>query len=623
MEPKLGADLSGVRVHTGSDSAAAASSFGARAFTVGADVHFNSGQFSPGTKEGDRLIAHELTHVVQAQKSGVQRKAEEGAEAEAKGDDGKHEVSSPEEPAEKEADKIGDQVAEEHDGDATAKDSGAEAKGDAKTDGKRKPSDKRGDQAEKKAGNGDGKKDEAGQEGKPEASDKKDDAKQGAEKTDAASGANEKKASEADGKKTESPTEKPTPKVQAKLEGSAPRIFLAPTPGASPRPAAPAAGAAAPGAAGGAGAAGAAPEKPLPTSLVQPNATTIAQPSESVELELLQGGPVQASGGGGDVRQTVENIVRKPGARQEATTLTLPPLDTAALQAAPGATALAQSIVAQTGVSSVTIQTSGDTATVTEQVNPQAPGPTIQLRRRLTARQHFVGNNAWFTQAQLGAAIQAPSKAGEYARLWVASGVLTEATHQNSAGEKMYSFTPDVMHHENPTTLATAVETRWGRMKPALQTQIQGSSTENFAFQAMTVDDAAKSDGIAWVRTTPPEANIPKPPLNNELVQRLVNGEDSALKTGFQSRAGTKVADQVKTFGQQKQLAPELMTKVGYEPNLGPYGTVKMPDSADVDAEVLAAVASAGDILGFFRLMASGGTPKLTRCCESSWLMAT
>ena len=40
------------------------------------DVHFAAGQYAPGTKEGDRLLAHELTHVVQGQKSGVQRKAE-------------------------------------------------------------------------------------------------------------------------------------------------------------------------------------------------------------------------------------------------------------------------------------------------------------------------------------------------------------------------------------------------------------------------------------------------------------------------------------------------------------------------------------------------------------------
>jgi hypothetical protein len=76
MEPRLGADFGGVRVHTGGESAEAAKSFGARAFTVGDDVHFNAGEFAPGTKEGDKLLAHELTHVVQGQKSGVQRKAE-------------------------------------------------------------------------------------------------------------------------------------------------------------------------------------------------------------------------------------------------------------------------------------------------------------------------------------------------------------------------------------------------------------------------------------------------------------------------------------------------------------------------------------------------------------------
>lgn len=73
MEPQLGADLSNVKVHTGGDSAQAARGLGARAFTVGDDVHFNAGEFAPGTKEGDKLLAHELTHVVQGQKSGIFR----------------------------------------------------------------------------------------------------------------------------------------------------------------------------------------------------------------------------------------------------------------------------------------------------------------------------------------------------------------------------------------------------------------------------------------------------------------------------------------------------------------------------------------------------------------------
>ncbi len=65
MEGELGADLSGVQLHNSGESADAAKSLGARAFTVGNDVHFNAGELRPGTKEGDRLLAHELTHVVQ------------------------------------------------------------------------------------------------------------------------------------------------------------------------------------------------------------------------------------------------------------------------------------------------------------------------------------------------------------------------------------------------------------------------------------------------------------------------------------------------------------------------------------------------------------------------------
>jgi hypothetical protein len=119
MEPRLGADLSRVRVHTGGDSQKAAGDFGARAFTVGDDVHFNAGEFKPGTKDGDHLIAHELTHVVQGQKSGIQRKAEPGAEQGGDHADahGGEEVSKPGQPAEQEADAVADEVSEDlHDG---------------------------------------------------------------------------------------------------------------------------------------------------------------------------------------------------------------------------------------------------------------------------------------------------------------------------------------------------------------------------------------------------------------------------------------------------------------------------------------------------------------------------
>ena len=120
MEPRLGSDLSNVRVHTDGESATAAEGFSAKAFTVGNDVHFGSGQYQPGTKEGDKLLAHELTHVVQGQRSGIQRKAEtpgDGGHEDEAAHDGGHadaphgaEVSHPDEPAEKEADAIAEHV---------------------------------------------------------------------------------------------------------------------------------------------------------------------------------------------------------------------------------------------------------------------------------------------------------------------------------------------------------------------------------------------------------------------------------------------------------------------------------------------------------------------------------
>jgi hypothetical protein len=120
MEPKLGADLSGVRLHTGSESAHAATNFGARAFTVGNDIHFNAGQFAPGSKEGDKLLAHELTHVVQTGRSGVQRKAEEDDSFGEK-DVSSRDVSEPDEPAEKEADAVGERVGADLHDDRTTK----------------------------------------------------------------------------------------------------------------------------------------------------------------------------------------------------------------------------------------------------------------------------------------------------------------------------------------------------------------------------------------------------------------------------------------------------------------------------------------------------------------------
>jgi len=69
MEARLGHDFGDVRVHTGARAHESAMSVQAHAYTVGSDIVFADGRFDPGSDSGKRLLAHELTHVVQ-QRSG-------------------------------------------------------------------------------------------------------------------------------------------------------------------------------------------------------------------------------------------------------------------------------------------------------------------------------------------------------------------------------------------------------------------------------------------------------------------------------------------------------------------------------------------------------------------------
>ncbi len=64
LEGTLG-DLSDVTVHTDDTADSLNRSVSARAFATGTDVYFAKGEYSPGSAAGDKLIAHELAHVVQ------------------------------------------------------------------------------------------------------------------------------------------------------------------------------------------------------------------------------------------------------------------------------------------------------------------------------------------------------------------------------------------------------------------------------------------------------------------------------------------------------------------------------------------------------------------------------
>lgn len=71
MSNRFGRDFSNVKVHSDKESEQFNKNLNSNAFTVGNDIYFNKGQFQPNTSEGKKLMAHELTHVLQ-QKNNIQ-----------------------------------------------------------------------------------------------------------------------------------------------------------------------------------------------------------------------------------------------------------------------------------------------------------------------------------------------------------------------------------------------------------------------------------------------------------------------------------------------------------------------------------------------------------------------
>ncbi len=97
MQARFGHDFSRVRVHTDEKASESARAVGADAYTTGKDIFFQSGQYQPNTAEGKRLLAHELTHVVQ--QSGQTTSSPSRLE-----------INPPDDAFEREADQIADTV---------------------------------------------------------------------------------------------------------------------------------------------------------------------------------------------------------------------------------------------------------------------------------------------------------------------------------------------------------------------------------------------------------------------------------------------------------------------------------------------------------------------------------
>lgn len=71
FEPRFGADFSLVRIHFDAQASEITQTLQAKAFTVGRDIYFGSGQYAPGMLQGRSLLAHELTHVAQQARPGL------------------------------------------------------------------------------------------------------------------------------------------------------------------------------------------------------------------------------------------------------------------------------------------------------------------------------------------------------------------------------------------------------------------------------------------------------------------------------------------------------------------------------------------------------------------------
>ena len=92
MEQHFGHDFTNVRIHTSSEAEQSARELNALAYTAGHDIVFDAGKFAPSTSDGRRLLAHELTHVVQQR--GQRVAAQMKLEVSVPGEIGEHEADA-------------------------------------------------------------------------------------------------------------------------------------------------------------------------------------------------------------------------------------------------------------------------------------------------------------------------------------------------------------------------------------------------------------------------------------------------------------------------------------------------------------------------------------------------
>jgi len=85
FESKMRADFSDVTIHTGAKADAAAKSINAEAYTIGSSMAFAEGNYNPDSGSGQKLLAHELTHVAQQSESGISKVSRQSGDGDGRG----------------------------------------------------------------------------------------------------------------------------------------------------------------------------------------------------------------------------------------------------------------------------------------------------------------------------------------------------------------------------------------------------------------------------------------------------------------------------------------------------------------------------------------------------------
>lgn len=620
MEPRLGADLSAVKVHTGGESVNAAAGFGARAFTVGSDVHFGAGQFAPGTKEGDKLLAHELTHVVQGQKSGVKRKADDGHDESKAEHADTPDVSQPDEPAEKEADDVSEKVAADIHGDAD------HSKSD-KNDGQ---------QAGKKKDGSDGKK--GG--GTDATNDKKAAASHDKNAGDAETKADGAQKKEGSAEKAPDVKAEPAP-VAAKLISAAQpvvRVMRANNGqsgssgnggnGAQSSSGANPSGTGAQGGQSGQPGQGTPQQPPAPkiAKTLVSSPATVDKIDGKLYVELAgQTTAITASGTGGTPEAQTNAVISKGGQYNDQTqALTVPSVQPATLKAATNAPGVAQAAVGQTGLNEVKLDSAGSGLKLKGKA---ASADDVEIAGLFfDDLQSKFPSNKWFSKAEAGALLGlGDADVSKLFELWKQPSPRWGKKLEMSghAAGTSYTFDLSARDQRNPPKVREYAAKRWDDLvkSPLWIDKVKkwedgvpdGTAVYLRNFVLTVPNTEAVDFAASQIDKIPPypvttEASWPQL-FTAQGIRQEVGGITTAfsLHRDFNQKVGDLFVHDVQEYARHIAEAPaEILTKldgVVYHNN-SDVGNIEMPGGDPVDPALKAAVPSGtGETAPIFEFM--------------------